>query len=93
MWIRAVSRTDRVAKFFRIALSHETLANYIQTNFGLIQHHRWSLAEFDSSCFDGKYITGDVNEDYLLALDELRNDAEKRKKTQTDDTFDEVVVY
>ncbi len=48
MWIRAVSRTDRVAKFFRIALSHETLANYIQTNFGLIQHHRWSLAELDS---------------------------------------------
>ena len=52
-----------------------------------------SVTEFDSSCFDGKYITGDVNEDYLLALDELRNDAEKRKKTQTDDTFDEVVVY
>ena len=51
------------------------------------------MTEFDSSCFDGKYITGDVNEDYLLALDELRNDAEKRKKTQTDDTFDEVVVY
>ena len=52
-----------------------------------------SITNFDSSCFDGKYITGDVNEDYLLALDELRNDAEKRKKTQTDDTFDEVVVY
>ena len=48
MWIRAVSRTDRVAKFFRIALSHETLANYIQTNFGLIHPHRWSLAELDS---------------------------------------------
>ena len=52
-----------------------------------------SVTEFDSSCFDGKYITGDVTEGYLLALDELRNDAEKRKKTQTDDTFDEVVVY
>ena len=52
-----------------------------------------SISKFDSSCFDGKYITGDVNEDYLLALDELRNDAEKRKKTQTDDIFDEVVVY
>ena len=52
-----------------------------------------SVTKFDSSCFDGKYITGHVNEDYLLALDELRNDAEKRKKTQTDDTFDEVVVY
>ena len=52
-----------------------------------------SVTKFDSSCFDGKYITGDVNEEYLLSLDELRNDAEKRKKTQTDDTFDEVVVY
>ena len=51
------------------------------------------VTEFDSSCFDGKYITGDVNQDYLLALDELRNDAEKRKEAQTDDTFDEVVVY
>ena len=52
-----------------------------------------SITKFDSSCFDGKYITGGVNEDYLLALDELRNDAEKRKRTQADDTFDEVVVY
>ena len=25
----------------------ETLANYIQTNFGLIQHHGWSLNELD----------------------------------------------
>ncbi len=52
-----------------------------------------SVTKFDSSCFDGEYITGDVNEEYLSSLDELRNDAEKRKKTQTDDTFDEVVVY
>ena len=28
---------------FSYKLSHETLANYIQTNFGLIQHHNWSL--------------------------------------------------
>ena len=47
----------------------------------------------DSSCFDGEYVTGDVNDEYLVALDELRNDAEKRKQTKTDDTFDEVVVY
>ena len=29
------------------ALSHETLANYININFGLIQHHGWSLNELD----------------------------------------------
>ena len=37
----------RDSEFFRLALSHETLANYIQTNFGLIQHHNWSLTELD----------------------------------------------
>ena len=48
MWRKTKSRTSRVAEFFRLALSHDTLANYIQTNFGLIQHHNWSLTELDS---------------------------------------------
>ena len=48
MWERTIPRVTRVTEFFRIALSHETLANYIQTNFGLIQHHNWSLTELDS---------------------------------------------
>ena len=51
------------------------------------------ISNFDSSCFNGNYITGDVNEDYLIELDKLRNDAEKYKKTQSENTFDEVVVY
>lgn len=48
MWERTIPRVTRVTEFFRIALSHETLANYIQTNFGLIQHHNWSLTELES---------------------------------------------
>ncbi len=47
MWRKTKSRTSRVAEFFRLALSHDTLANYIQTNFGLIQHHNWSLTELE----------------------------------------------
>jgi amidophosphoribosyltransferase len=31
------------------------------------------LAEFEASCFDGKYITGDVTADYLLQLATLRD--------------------
>ncbi|OUX37432.1 MAG: hypothetical protein CBE21_09565 [Proteobacteria bacterium TMED261] len=31
-----------------MTLSHETLANYINTNFGLVQHHNWSLNELDN---------------------------------------------
>jgi len=48
VWERTNPTTYWVTEFFRIALSHDTLANYIQTNFGLIQHHSWSLTELDS---------------------------------------------
>jgi hypothetical protein len=34
-----------------------------------------------------------VDEEYLSALDKLRNDAEKTKNNQAEHTFDEVVVY
>lgn len=33
---------------------------------------------FDTSCFDGKYITGDIDESYLYYIDALRNDASKK---------------
>ena len=33
------------------------------------------ISSFDSSCFDGKYITGDVDDGILISLDQLRNDA------------------
>ena len=29
-------------------LSHDSLANHYQTNFAMIQHHKWSLAELDT---------------------------------------------
>ncbi len=41
------------------------------------------LDKFDSSCFDGKYITQDVTESYFERLKALRNDAAKNKREQT----------
>ncbi|MFC6644377.1 amidophosphoribosyltransferase [Granulicella cerasi] len=35
------------------------------------------LTEFEGSVFDGHYITGDVTEEYLRALEKQRNDATK----------------
>jgi len=31
-----------------IALSHESLVNYYNTNFQLMQHHKYSLTELDN---------------------------------------------
>ncbi|NQY51460.1 MAG: amidophosphoribosyltransferase [Piscirickettsiaceae bacterium] len=32
------------------------------------------IEHFDTSCFDGKYITGDIDASYLTYIDSLRND-------------------
>ena len=39
-----------------------------------------AIKQFDCSVFNGEYITGDVDEQYLAALDAARNDASKAKK-------------
>ena len=45
-----------------------------------------NIAEFDTSCFDGKYITGDVSSDYLDHVENERQDAVRVKRN--DNTLD-----
>ncbi|NKB76940.1 MAG: amidophosphoribosyltransferase [Gammaproteobacteria bacterium] len=37
-----------------------------------------NILEFDTSCFDGNYVTGDITPEYLLSVDNLRNDESKK---------------
>jgi amidophosphoribosyltransferase len=39
-----------------------------------------NVERFDTSCFDGDYITGDIDANYLYYIDALRNDANKQSK-------------
>ena len=39
------------------------------------------ITHFDTSCFDGNYITGDVTPEYLAGLEETRADNERHMKT------------
>ena len=50
------------------------------------------IQQFEGSCFDGKYITGDVTGDYLQLVEESRNDV---ARTQQDHNLDvaEVSTY
>ena len=34
--------------FFRLGLSHDSLANLYQVNFALMQHHKYSLTELEN---------------------------------------------
>lgn len=45
-----------------------------------LEGSKTQASQFDCSVFDGKYVTGDVDEAYLARLLELRNDESKNKK-------------
>ncbi len=47
MWKRYREDSYRITEFFLVALSHENLLNYYNTNFQLMQHHKYSLTELD----------------------------------------------
>jgi amidophosphoribosyltransferase len=36
-----------------------------------------ALRDFDASCFDGRYITGDIDEEYLVRLETARSQADR----------------
>ncbi len=48
MWKREQKSSGGARRFFRIGLSHDSLANHYTTNFAMIQHHKWSLSELDN---------------------------------------------
>ena len=35
-------------KFFRLILRHDNLQNYFETNFALIQPHKYSISDLDN---------------------------------------------
>ncbi|VAW64562.1 Amidophosphoribosyltransferase [hydrothermal vent metagenome] len=43
-----------------------------------------TIDNFDSSCFNGEYITGDVDNAYLKHLDEARSDSAKNQREHSD---------
>ncbi|GMG87471.1 amidophosphoribosyltransferase [Biformimicrobium ophioploci] len=47
---------------------------------------------FDTSVFDGTYVTGDVDDDYFAALDQARSDAAKEKKAAGDGAGQSAVI-
>ena len=56
-----------------------------------VKDQKSPVKNFDSSCFDGNYVTGNVSEAYLKELDDLRNNAAKNKDNH--DAHDDVMVY
>ena len=57
-----------------------------------VKHDNSAITEFDTSCFSGEYVTGDVTEAYLSELEARRNDAAKQRKNKKRKHADAKVV-
>ncbi len=49
-----------------------------------VRHGKSGVQEFDASCFNGEYVTGDVTPEYLRQLEARRNDAAKERAARQD---------
>ncbi len=45
-----------------------------------VRHGNSAISEFDTSCFSGEYVTGDITEEYLRQLELRRNDGAKQRR-------------
>ena len=48
MWSRRRYYYKGHAKFFRLIFRYDTLKNYYETNFAMMQHHKYSLSELEN---------------------------------------------
>jgi amidophosphoribosyltransferase len=57
-------------------LIYQDLEDLVQA----VQHEKADIDGFDTSCFSGHYVTGDVSRAYLDALEVIRSNAAKAKR-------------
>ncbi len=60
-------------------LIYQDLADLIEA----VQRGNPDVVRFDTSCFNNEYVTGDINQDYLDHLGELRSDEAKAEREDT----------
>jgi amidophosphoribosyltransferase len=76
----AAGRTDQeVADFIGADwLIYQDLDDLVRA----VRYDNGDITEFDTSCFSGHYVTGDVTPDYLARLQEERSDDAKTRREQ-----------
>ena len=80
----ATDRTDQeiCAAIGADALIYQDLDDLIEC----VQLINPAIKNFDSSCFDGIYVTGDVNEAYFAAIEAARGEGEKHNRPANSST-------
>ena len=65
-------------------LVYQDLDDLVET----ARHGNPAISQFDTSVFDGNYVTGDITQDYLDFIEEKRNDGARSKQTDDNEVID-----
>jgi amidophosphoribosyltransferase len=78
----AAGRTeDEVCKLIGADwLIYQDLADLVQA----VRHDNAKITQFDTSCFSGEYVTGDVTPEYLSRLQRERSDSAKQQRRESE---------
>lgn len=57
-------------------MGHDRLANHYKTNFGIMQHHKWSLSEMENLLPWERYIYIELLSQFLREEEEKAKDRE-----------------
>ena len=52
-----------------------------------VRHDNSDITEFDTSCFSGEYVTGDITKEYLSKLERVRSDQAKTMRKARQNSF------
>jgi len=52
-----------------------------------VRHDNSDIKEFDTSCFSGEYVTGDITKEYLSELEQVRSDHAKTMRNACQNGF------
>lgn len=63
-------------------MGHAKLSNYYNTNFGLMQHHKWSITEMESMMPWERYIYIELLQAFLKEQELEARQAEQDRKAQ-----------
>lgn len=63
-------------------LGYDTLMNYFQTNFSLMQHHKYSITEIEAMMPWEKFIYIDMLKEYIKHQEDLMRDQAAQIKAQ-----------
>lgn len=80
----ATGRSDEeiCAEIGADALIYQDLQDLVKA----VQQSNPNLTDFDCSCFDGKYVTGDIDKAYLDAIETARGEGEVKPKPANSST-------